>query len=46
MLGSKVSITFTIELLKLPKLFFERHPREQRIDSLFDVLALLRVGRR
>ena len=46
MLGSKVSITFTIELLKLPKLFFERHPREQRIDFLFDVLALLRVGRR
>ncbi len=44
MLGPKVSVTFTIKLLKLPKFFFERHPREQRIDSLFDVLALLRVG--
>jgi hypothetical protein len=37
MFRTKVSITFAIELLKLSEFFFERHLREQRVDSLLDV---------
>src|SRR5262249_62171748 len=37
MLGPKISIRFAIELLKLPKFFFERHAGNQRVDFPFEI---------
>ena len=37
MLRAKASVSFAVELLKLSEFFFERHSRQDRIDSIFDV---------
>jgi hypothetical protein len=38
--GAEVSIGFTVELLELAEFFFESHPGEECVDSLFDILTM------
>ena len=35
--GAKVAVPLAVELLELPQLLFERHARQERVDSSFDV---------
>jgi hypothetical protein len=37
MFGSKVSVRMSVQLLKLPELLFQRHPREQGINPFLYV---------
>src|SRR5439155_6284971 len=39
-LGPKVALSQTIELLKLAELFLDRHPRQEVVDAVLDVVRL------